>query len=641
MPHNLVRRAAFLGVFAGVLVATSIEGATVHLPALLLRGLAATGCVLLCRKEGLACRRRDLVAPAVALIAVGAGWLGTTNPAPAQQAVATTLLVVVLFTCAAAGNARDSRHSLYAIGAVGVVHAIWAVFDQVAGLAVAGRANAGFYNPNNLAAFLAPLTVGSLGLAIAALPPGRVFRKQISRRWVRAVILGAPLVLFGGIVASGSRSGLLAAVMGATPVAVSRLRKKPWVLVGLGVMSLVALLSIFPRWAGHRDQYAYARLSHIWPRSVQLAWAHPTGVGLAGYADAMRVYGIPFDGLVRYPKQAGNAHSEPINAWVELGWLGLAATLLAPATIAVVLWQRRRADDMSTTTNETASWSTATHWGILGSFTVPAAVSATLHVPPVALLAALWAGHLVASDRTDGAKLTLGQGLRGRSIVAFICGIALVIAMPGAISLAAMERAADSRSAGRLDEALVWAEWAERIEPNRLGAAMLAESMRFLNGAAPDDSVQRLLLLADQFPSSPRPHERAAWILEQQVVEEAAGVESWTMIAQLRVEAMRRDPLDARKHVAVGAALLNSGHAGRAEQAFRGALAVEPTCADALAHLALMAHASGATEAARELAADAFRFDGLAPNRKPLEIRVLSLHPNLETMLRKSGLGPE
>jgi tetratricopeptide (TPR) repeat protein len=210
----------------------------------------------------------------------------------------------------------------------------------------------------------------------------------------------------------------------------------------------------------------------------------------------------------------------------------------------------------------------------------------------------------------------------------------LLAAAPGAISTTATNRATALRQRGELGRALAAAELGEAAAPFSLGAAMLAESLRFLTGDARDASVERLLDLADRYPGSARPVTRAAWLLEQEAADPAA----WAVIAQLRAEAVRRDPLSIGERIQHALALLRAGDQRAAEAALEGALQVEPHCAVAHAHLALLLDRAGDRDAARRHAADAWQAHAARLAPIPRAAQILSLPEDLARMLRERGL---
>ncbi|MBI3178448.1 MAG: O-antigen ligase family protein, partial [Deltaproteobacteria bacterium] len=327
------------------LATTTWHGATEHLPALALRAMVASCVVVIWPMSPALLRRRDLTAPAVAVLVALAGFLAAGDSGLAVQSLVSVVLVSTLYAAVLAAREDHSRVVLaIAVGIAGV-HALWAVVERLIG---STRASAGFFNPNDLAAFLAPLAVVVLGRAAG-------------ERRLPTILTSALLVV--GVVSTGSRSGALALLLGGGVALAGHLRR-PWQRLALaGVAGLVLSVGI-DRWRGKGDSLAYARLD-IWKASASLALARPLGVGLGGYSEAMRVRGVPLDGWVRFPRTATHAHSEVLNAWVEVGWLGLAAVLLPALFLARVL-RRSRAQ--------------AADWGVLVALAVPALVSNSLHV---------------------------------------------------------------------------------------------------------------------------------------------------------------------------------------------------------------------------------------------------------------------
>lgn len=595
---------------AGVLVGTTaVQGATEHLPALALRALVALTIVLVWPHAPVISRLRDLLAPCVALMAVLLGLLTTDDLGLALQALVSATLVVLLYLALLAHEPDVTPSLLRVTILVASVHALWALVERT--VAPGERASAGFFNPNDLAALLAPLLV--VTAPWNALADG-LWGQWLPRRMARLVVWS---LLAAALVATGSRSGLLAAAVGLSIGALPQWRRR-WVAAPAAVLAL--MLAVFltaPRWLGHGDRYAYSRLQ-IWQASAEVALANPLGVGLGGYADALRQHGVPLSGWVRYPKLATTAHSEPLGAWVEMGLLGLVGTLLPALMLLDALRRRRDA-------------TVASDAGVLAAFAIPALLSSSLHVPPVGFVAAIWAASAVRRDTRQGRTLTLTTSTRA-SVLAVIT-VVVFVATLGAVGSFAMQRAVTLREARDLERASHHAAWARELAPWSLGAAMLDESLRFLHGEPPLAVGERLIALAQQHPRSPEPVARAAWIIEQQATKAQASVELWLDVARLYAEAAERDPRNALRWCEVGRAFARGGDLDAAERAWTRALAEEPHCATALAELALLAAARGDLAQADALEARARTAHQHAQGSQGQTFRVLSLPPTLATQL--------
>lgn len=587
--------------------ATTVSGATEHGSALLLRGVVIVACIVWWPRGIVSARAFDLVLPAAAMGAVTVGVLTSSAGGAALQDLVRAGLVSALFLTLLLGYQVHWPKVAIAGAAVVALHVPWAWIQRAGG---AARGSGGFFNPNDLAAFLAPMLF--IALERAEAPP-----KQHKPLWLTVAVLAAV-----GLLATASRSGLLAAAAAGTLWLVALLRERPhlwtarwklaWSLMGTTALGTLAGLTA-ERWSTRNDPQAFDRLS-IWERTIELAMSHPWGVGLGGYTDAMRQLGVPTSGMVRYARTAHHAHSEPLHLWAELGWVGAALVLLIAAYIALRLWgsqQRLR------------------NAAVAVAFAVPALVSASLHVPVVALLGAAWLGHLARGSR----RTSFVSPRRGW--IALLLVLLGAAALPGWISHTARQRAAQLRDAGRLEEASRWAERAATAAPWSVGAAMLVESLEHRRGRPPHQSVQALLQLAERFPRSPLPLPRAAWLLERMAraaptPEQAR--ELWQQAAEVRALASARVPFNALERVAWGEAAYAAGNVHRAREIFEAAVELEPHCARALAWLARLARERQEPQQAQALAQRAHRAAARAPDHADYSRQVLSLPPSYATM---------
>jgi hypothetical protein len=578
-----------------LLGATAGAGATEHVPALILRGVVVVLCVGLWPRAPVRLKRRDLIAPLVAAAAIVTALPAPAHVGPALQAVASTAAIIGLYLTLLATPTDHTGDALLLCGGVATVHSCWALGQWLADGAARGRG--GFFNPNDLAAFLAPLAIIAAAAATTS-----IAGEQQKRR---AVLLTAAALLGLGVAATSSRSGLLALGTGLLLLAFGRARK----VVLPAALALALLVVVVPglraRWLGAGDPFAFNRLD-IWRASVGVALHEPLGVGLGGYATALRQHGVPLDGPVRYPKVAADAHCEPLTAWVELGVTGLLATLLPPAfLLAVILgrWRRR-----STTGPPTALPPAAL--ATLAAFAIPSLLSSSLHVPPIALLAALWAAHVVRNDDTTRPTCRVAPLGWHRALGALALVTALSVALPGAISSVAFERAARARDGGDLEGALTAATLATRAAPWNLGPAMLDESLRFTAGKPPMEVVEALIDLGARFPTEPQPLERAVWILESLPPASAADVPARARIlVELGTEITRRDPKNALGFAQLGALQARAGNAAAARATYLAGLTIEPSCGACLAALAAYAQRDGRLDEARALGEQARRAD--------------------------------
>ncbi|OGQ89722.1 MAG: hypothetical protein A2289_08835 [Deltaproteobacteria bacterium RIFOXYA12_FULL_58_15] len=601
-----------------LIVATAFAGATTHVPALLLRTLVAVVCVAAWPRRTVWVPVWAWVPPTFAWLLLLAGLPSAVSLDPALQAVSKVGFVCLAFLLAASSRENISRRAVLAFQIAGWVHAGWAIGQWILG---APRGRGGFANPNDLAALLAPLAV--MGL----IDLRRAIQRSSDLR-IRAV-LGATVAFTAlGILATLSRSGLLALLFGFAVVLLFWRTRLALALILVVVVANVALPPLRSRWTGSRDAFAYTRLA-IWREAVHVALDRPLGVGVGGFHEALRVRGVPIDdGVVRYPKTAHTAHCEPLHAWVELGWPGLLAAILPVALIGWLALRRRRGHGDTPTTPEIL--------GVLVAFAVPALVSSSLGVLPVSLLAAVWAGQLVSSKHAlPGPFVKLENPTKVRVAIAAVACVLLAIAIPGAVSSEAYFHAQADRDAGDLDGAWQAAHVSTRSAPWRLGPALMRASIGHLRGSPVTDTATELLELADRHPEFVRPVQLAADLLEG-----AATTSDWRLIVSLREEQTRRDPQNALAWVALGRAHLHHQSPGLAARAFEQARAVEPRCATALAYLAQSAHQGGDRETSNNLARAAWAAHDLAERQRGYAREVLSLTPDSLKILRALEAGP-
>lgn len=158
------------------------------------------------------------------------------------------------------------------------------------------------------------------------------------RRVVAAVVT---VLLAGALLATRSRGALLVALIAVSVLLMRRFGR--WrVLAGVAVLLLVFLTVPNPlseRFAGKGDPYAFDRIA-IWRAATRIAMAHPLGVGPGHFQFYWPAYRGPSSGaIVRFAKQANNAHSEFFSALAEQGFPG-AVLFLGLGVVAVVSWRR-------------------------------------------------------------------------------------------------------------------------------------------------------------------------------------------------------------------------------------------------------------------------------------------------------------
>ena len=560
-----------------VLGATLINGGTQHGPALLLRAVAGLLVVVIWPHEAVILRWRDLIGPLFALLLVSLGWSLAPDRGVASQSWISVYLVCMLYMALLAADTDWTGRLLVLAGAIGVVHSMLAVGQRLfSGLP---RGTGGFFSPNDLVAWLAPLLLLCWQATRRSLPQKDGY-----------LYAGAAFWLALGVWATASRAGMLAVAAGAVLWGMPRWRQRPALVLVAGAVCSAAYWLLRQRWQDP-DPYAYARWS-IWKTSLQVASKYPMGVGLGNYAEFMRQQGVQIADWVHFPHTANNAHNEVLQAWVELGWPGALAVLIPVGLVlASLLSQYER----------------AAHLGVLATFALPALTSATLHVPVVAFLATVWAARVIRADQRRGEEWIVPRGLQWTVLLAVAVGI------PGALGSTAMLQASAARDRRDLPTAQKLAHFATGAMPWSLGAAMLQESLEYKAGKSPLDCVQVLIGLAEKHPNAPEPWMRAAELLTTQAGDVS---ERWQVISQLWQQAAERDPRNALVWNLLGEARSRAGDDAGALKAWERAITEEPNCARVLLHLARVTPSPHLREtyrdAARAASEQAPRYKGYA-----------------------------
>ncbi len=289
---------------------------------------------------------------------------------------------------------------------VGLVAA--AVAPEWPGGAYAGRVRGAFVYPNHAAAAWASLI--PLALALAS-------QDGVRRRWwAAAVVLALATVL------TASRGGTLIALAVTVPwwwAALPRRGRLPAAVLGVaGIVALLAVLNLdqvdrrFTGWDRSAEALSSGR-TRIWEAALPVVVdAGPLGSGPGSALPAFRRAGLPEPaGMV-----VDHLHSDPLQWWLERGWIGL-AVLVAGITVAAWGWRRAWPGDPARRALAT---------GALGGVVVLAAhgcldliwQSPAIVVQAV-VLAALVAGALAARAAPVPAwPVRLGLGFVGLAAVA-------------------------------------------------------------------------------------------------------------------------------------------------------------------------------------------------------------------------------
>jgi O-antigen ligase len=585
-----------------------VDGATTHFSAAVLRALFAYLCICAWPQRKVPLQSLAIIPVGTALIAMLWGLTVADNPGLGIQATVTGTIICGLFLALTHSEQNTSSTLLKTICFVAVIHAAYALTLWTAEPLT--RASGAFSNPNNLAAWLAPCALILLYF----------FVQQPSSK----LPLVGTVICAAAVFASQSRSAVLALLIGAACfVAVSdRFKKYLSTLVVIATCGAAALL--YNRFTGSADPLSFSRLS-IWQSSLEVAFAHPEGVGIAGFAQAMRMHGIALDGLVHYPRFAQQAHNAILHGWIEAGFLGLVAIAAALATPFLALLRIE------------TSWSQRLpHVGILLAFLIPAMFSTTFHVVIVIATAAVWTAYIFRLSHEPGpfeeeqswAHVHASIGALGIVLIGFL--------VPGILNRHYQDEAQLLSRANNLPRAESVAQQAVDAAPFSVGAQLLLESLKFRQGEGPLVITERLLELGDRYPRDHRPVERATSLLAH-AANQTKDKDVWAKAAAVGMAGLERNPHDCLTRVPLARAVYRSGQPQRAIGFLRETLEIEPNCASAHANLALMLRITGQNNDARVHAERAIAADRLSQSHVAREKKILSLAPatkgRMETLL--------
>jgi O-antigen ligase len=575
---------------ASLFLCTAYQGATHHASAFALRILVCTLFIALWPKQKPIAEPAAFWVPLICWSIVTIGFFRASNHGLALQPWLSATFVVMLYSILLLHEYDVTDKLFRACVWVGVAQALWGLVEKE--LWSAPRGTGGFFNPNDLGAFLAPLCVVTL------------FNKHPRSRLTL-------VVLVIGLWSTGSRSGMLALSLALVIFFFEKFKNR-WLFASVcGILASLLFWSLGERWLGAHDPYAYARLQ-IWQSSVRVAIDNFFGVGLTNYELVMRQTGVPLPGLVRYPKVPEHAHNELINAWVELGFVGLIAIVLPPLMLLRRAWPH-------------AAYVSA----MLVAFAVPALTSNTLHVPPIALLSAVFGAQIMRRHALRQQPLPLDYGRTGKLFAMTLSVLLLATTIPGLVSTLAQKRALELQAQHQLKEAYRVAKFAYYASPWSLTGGMLLQNLRYANGASRNKVVQSLVRLGRRFPANTQPLLRAAWLLENQ------DPPRYQASVRIRRQIIERDPLNCDARVALGIAELRAGEKTAALQTFRTAVGSEPYCSRALAYLAAEADAQGDGRRAHELALKAQYADQHSADPVAHVRAILSLDPITKDMVKK------
>lgn len=298
------------------------------------------------------------------------------------------------------------------------------VLWQAQGAEMVQRPAGTFYNPNFLAGFLAASLVIVVGGQLFAPPAGSV--RRLLLRLVPALVEGG--LLLWALLNTGSRGGALALAAGLLVLSLLR----SW-RVALPLLSLAAAaLLMVPNPLLHRlkqlpgsDAFAFTRLD-VWKSAVAMMLDHPwVGIGLGQYEYVSTRYAFPIHThWAKYSRVAENAHSEYLQAGVELGVPGLLLALAVLGLLTLAVARRLRELPRE-------SWGTiATLAAAAIAIAAHSAVDFPMHTPPAALLLVL----LAAGLRVHGATgPEAAVSFRVRPVYAAAAGIVVLVLASAAV----------------------------------------------------------------------------------------------------------------------------------------------------------------------------------------------------------------
>ena len=266
------------------------------------------------------------------------------------------------------GRAGYARWFLFGLMALGCFEAFYGMLEQVSGNAEtfgyakpsgSSRASGSYVNPNHYAGFLGMALPAGIGIALGMQRGQRLdgfwlrLREGLTRPDApkRALLVGAAFLIAVGLVASLSRGGSLAAMLGIAVLAgvgARRNRKKSLVVLaiagGLGLwIALLGAERLTARFAKIETLElieARGRVGLVRDTASMLGDFPLRGIGVGSYETAFPVYaGAPYGGI------ADHAHCDVLQALAELGGpMGLLLLICVGATYVVIARRVLRAE---------------------------------------------------------------------------------------------------------------------------------------------------------------------------------------------------------------------------------------------------------------------------------------------------------
>jgi len=507
----------------------------------------------------------------LALAACGLGLasvLWSVAPDATLDASAPLLAATLVFLfCAGTLSTVQARRFLGGFAILGAVVACIALASTPLG----ARAREPFGNPNHLAAWL---------LLPASYSFARLVGSEVVRRGRREDALlwfGLFGVLGGGVAATESLGALLAALgVCAATLALQRFPSLwgTWIVpgaltsVGVVLAFVPALLPGLVPSSGAEGELSAGLRWEVYATAGRAAWSLlPFGAGLGTFAQAFtrwRPTGLPYAVL--------HAHSEPLDAWVELG---LPSLVLGIAAIRVLGQRLARLR-----TRSALGFAPAT--GLI-AVACHSLVDFPLHVPAVALSTAALAGIAWNANQSERAESGGSPGLAGGAATRWsVLVVALVLALvAGTQSLALIAEARAARCIAQGDFGAAEREalrglWVRPERPALLSLAADAAEAEFLLGGGGTPALERALRLREQShgasPLDPAP------VAALSSTRAALGDRIGALAAAS--EAARLDPASPAPWLALAQLWLDLGQGGDAAQAVHESLQRFPRSAD-------------------------------------------------------------
>jgi hypothetical protein len=249
---------------------------------------------------------------------LSAAWVGAA-PLASKETLTTWSIAWALWVVTRRGSPRCRAIALRILAVGGAVAAAAVVVTAVTRHSI--RVGGLLDNPNVAAALLVPTL--AVGMTTFGEDP----------KWKRVLWFG---VMAAGILLTGSRAGLLAAIVAVAVILPSGRLRMTGMIAGVVVAALVLGL----RFISQPDLLAWHRIS-IWWAVVKIWLVRPlTGVGPGSLVEAAGAERILHpDQVGRYQFVVSYAESTPLAVLVQLGLVGL---LLALAALVMWFFDTRR-----------------------------------------------------------------------------------------------------------------------------------------------------------------------------------------------------------------------------------------------------------------------------------------------------------